>query len=184
MRFLRFIIVVTCLAAPVAAVAALSARDLPPATTWYFHADFSEMRSSAAGQPLFGWLQDEVFEDLYDETGVDLGTEADHLTAFVSGEGGMVILIEGDISQDTEDKVVALAASSGKLDRHGAFYYIDGDDEHGNDGNIDINLDSLDRGAYFSFAIDGKLIVTSTRETMESLLETRGRVAGERATNG
>lgn len=185
MRFLRLYIFVILFAVPVAAMAALSARDLPAATKWYFHADFGEMRSTDAGRQLFGWLEDEVFEEIYDETGVNLGEEADHLTAFMSEEGGVVMLIEGDISQDTQDKVVALAAASGQLDRHGDFYYVEGDgSKGGGSGDIDIDIDSLERGAYFSFAVDKKLIVTSARETMESMLKAKGRVAGERATNG
>lgn len=188
MRFFRFLVLMALFAVPAMALSALSAEDLPGGTNWYFHADLTEMRSSDAGKELYAWLQDEVFEELAEETGVDLDKEADFLTAFSSGEGGITLMIEGSISQDTEDKVVAMAAASGQLDRFGsgakAFYHIKDSDKNYDNGNISIDVDSFDDGAYFSFAAKNKLIVTSTRETMQSLLDTNGKVAGVRATRG
>ena len=188
MRFLRIFLFLTLFAVPATAVSALSADDLPGGAKWYFHADFKEMRSSDAGGQLYAWLQDEVFEEIAEETGVNLDKEADFLTAFSSDEGGMVIVIEGRISQDTEDKVTAMAATSGQLDRFGsgskAFYYIKDTDDNFDNGNIEIDVDSFDDGAYFSFAASNKLIITSTRETMESLLDAKGKIAGARAARG
>ena len=184
MRILRFFIFAFLFAVPAAAVSALSADDLPPATKWYFHVDFKEMRTSDAGEHLFAWLQDEVFEEINEDTGVDLENEADFLTAFADEEGGMVILIEGPISQDTEDKIIAMASTSGTLDRLGDFYNVKDNGEHDIDVDVDVDIDSFDDGAYFSFAVDNKIIVTSTRETMESLLEAKGKVSGARAAKG
>ena len=193
MRILRILFFVALFSLPAAVAAALSADDLPAETKWYFHADFDEMRSNDAGSLLFGWLSDEVFDDIRDETGVDLENEADFLTAFAADDGGMVIVIEGDISQDTQDKILAMASTTGNLDRFGsgkgAFYHVEDDEDSGvrvadGNDNIDIDVDSFDNGAYFSFAVDKKLIVTSTRETMESLLANRGKVPGVRATRG
>ena len=104
----------------------------------------------------------------------------------------MVIVIEGNISQETEDKLVAMGAASGSLDRFGsgrkAFYHIK-DDDHDSDNdddgdNIDIDVDSFDDGAYFSFAVNNKLIVTSTREKMEELLDNKGLISGVRGEKG
>ena len=188
MRFLRIFLFLTLSVVPAAALSALSSDDLPGGAKWYFHADFKEMRTSDAGEQLYAWLQDEVFEELAEETGVDLDKEADFLTAFSSEDGGTVIVIEGQISQDTEDKVTAMAAASGQLDRFGsgavAFYHLKDADDNFDNGNIDIDVDSFDDGAYFSFAAGNKLIVTSTRESMESLLDAKGKVAGTRAARG
>jgi hypothetical protein len=187
MRYLRILFFLACLAVPVAALPALSAGDLPDAAKWYFHADFKEMRSNESGRHIYDWLQTEVFEEIAEETGVDLDKEADFLTAFSSEDGGMVVVIEGNISQDTEDKVVAMAAASGSMDRFGkgagAYYHVK-DNDRLNGGDIDIDVDSFDNGAYFSFAVNDKLLVTSTAESMQSLLDAKGKISGTRATRG
>lgn len=184
MRFDRHLVIFFLLIVPVAAVSALRPGDLPDTSKWYFHADFREMRTSEAGRHLYAWLQEEVFEDVRDEAGVDLDKEAEFLTAFATRDDGLIVVIEGDISQQTEDKLVAMGAASGSLDRFGsggnAFYHVKGDDHPGND----IDIDSFDDGAYFSFAVRNKLIVTSTRGAMEELLDDKGRVQGVRAEKG
>ena len=189
MRQLRSLILLFLFLAPVAALSALSADDLPGMSKWYFHADFKQMRSSEAGRHLYAWLQDEVFEDIREDAGFDLDKEADYLTAFATESDGLVMIIEGNISQETEDKLVAMGAASGSLNRHGsgnnAFYHIknDGDADFNGD-NITIDGDSFDDGAYFSFALKDKLIVTSAREKMESLLASRGKIKGVRGERG
>ena len=189
MRFDRHLLIFFLLILPISAVSALRPGDLPETSKWYFHADFKEMRSSDAGQPLYAWLQNEVFDDIREDAGVDLDKEADFLTAFATRDDGLIIIIEGDISQDTEDKLVAMGAASGSLDRFGsgnkAFYHI-ADDDHIdiNGDDIEIDIDSFDNGAYFSFAVRNKIIVTSTREQMEELLDNKGRVKGLRGGKG
>ena len=108
MRQFRSLILLFLFLAPVAALSALRADDLPSMSKWYFHADFKQMRSSEAGQHLYAWLQDEVFEDIREDAGVDLDKEADFLTAFATEDDGMIIVIEGNISQESEDKIVAM----------------------------------------------------------------------------
>ena len=190
MRQLKSLVLLFLFLAPVAALSALSADDLPGASKWYFHADFKQMRSSEAGQHLYAWLQDEVFDEIREDAGVDLDKEADYLTAFATENEGMVIVIEGNISQETEDKLVAMGAATGSLNRHGsgkkAYYHIQDDDMsiQGEDIDIDIDADSFDNGAYFSFALKNKLIVTSTQEKMEALLESKGKVQGVRGERG
>ena len=51
-------------------------------------------------------------------------------------------------------------------------------------GNIEIDMDSFDDGAFFSFAIKNKLLVTSTQERMEALLADKGKVTGVRGEKG
>jgi len=185
MRFIRNVVILFLFLAPIAALSALRPGDLPETSKWYLHIDFKEMRSSDAGKHLYAWLQDEVFEDIRDDAGVDFDKEADFMTAFATQDDGMVIVIEGDISQDTEDRLMAMGAGSGSLDRFGsgnkAFFHIKNDD-YDDDGDIDI--DSFDNGAYFSFAVKDKLIVTSTREKMEALLADKGRIKTVRSEKG
>ena len=188
MRNFRYLVIFFLFAAPAAALSALGPGDLPDTSKWYFHADFKEMRSTEAGQHLYGWLQKEVFEDVREDAGVDLDKEADYLTAFATEDDGLVVIIEGNISQDTEDKVMAMGAASGSLDKFGSgnktFFHIEDDDIDIDDGNIEIDMDSFDDGAFFSFSIKNKLLVTSTKERMESLLADKGKVTGVRGEKG
>lgn len=188
MRNFRYLVIFFLFAAPAAALSALGPGDLPDTSKWYFHADFKEMRATEAGQHLYGWLQKEVFEDVREDVGVDLDKEADYLTAFATEDDGLVVIIEGDISQDTEDKVMAMGAASGSLDKFGSgnktFFHIKDDDIDIDDGNIEIDMDSFDDGAFFSFAIENKLLVTSTQERMEALLADKGKVTGVRGEKG
>ena len=134
MRQFRSLLLAFLFLAPVAALSALRPSDLPETSKWYFHIDFKEMRTSGAGKHLYAWLQEEVFDDIREEAGVDLDKEADFLTAFATEDVGMVIVIEGNISQDTEDRLMAMGAASGTLDRFGsgdrAFFHIKDDDDH------------------------------------------------------
>jgi hypothetical protein len=188
MRIFRYLVIFFLIVAPVAALSALGPGDLPDTSKWYFHADFKEMRATEAGRHLYAWLQDEVFEDVREDAGVDLDKEADYLTAFATEDDGLVVIIEGDISQDTEDKVMAMGAANGSLDKFGSgnktFFHIKDDDIDIDDGNIEIDMDSFDDGAFFSFAIENKLLVTSTQERMEALLADKGKVTGVRGEKG
>jgi hypothetical protein len=188
MRNFRYLVIFFLFAAPAAALSALGPGDLPDTSKWYFHADFKEMRSTEAGQHVYGWLQKEVFEDVREDAGIDLDKEVDYLTAFATEDDGLVVIIEGNISQDTEDKVMAKGAASGSLDKFGSgnktFFHIKDDDIDIDDGNIEIDMHSFDDGAFFSFAIKNKLLVTSTQERMEALLADKGKVTGVRGEKG
>jgi hypothetical protein len=182
MRIVRLVAILALLVLPAALLAEIGSGDLPDTAKWYFHADFKEMRSTEAGQHLYGWLQDEVFEDIREDAGVDFDEEADFLTAFATDEGGLVVLIEGEISEETRDKLLAMGAASGGLDKLESvgqtFYHAKGDGEN------DIDIDSFENGAYFSFAIKNKLVVTSARDSMEGLLADKGRVTGIKSGKG
>ena len=185
MRIFRYMVIFFLFTAPGAALSAVDSGDLPETSKWYFHADFKEMRSSEAGQHLYGWLQNEVFEDVRQDVGIDLDKEADYLTAFSTAEEGMVVIIDGDISQETKDKLLAVATLSGGFDKFETggrtFYHAKGGNE---DVDLNIEIDSFDNGAFFSFAIKNKLLIASTRERMESLLADKGKVTGVRSEKG
>ncbi|MDH3338074.1 MAG: hypothetical protein OEM76_09660, partial [Gammaproteobacteria bacterium] len=172
-------------AAPSALLAGVGAGDLPETSKWYFHADFTEMRSSEAGKHLYDWLQKEVFDDIREDVGVDLDKEADFLTAFATEAEGLVVMIDGKISQETKDKLLAMGAATGTLDQFESggrtYYYAQGD---GDDVDLDIEVDSFDNGAFFSFAIRNKLLVTSTRESMQALLADNGKLRGGKSEKG
>ncbi|MDJ0940998.1 MAG: hypothetical protein QNJ00_14655 [Woeseiaceae bacterium] len=188
MRILKILLALFVVAAPAAALGAVSAGDLPDESTWYFHVDFAEMRGSEAGRSIYNWLETEVFEEILDETGVDLGKEADQVTAFSDGNDGFIMVLEGRISDKTRDKALAVAATAERFEtfehRGRTFYRVvgDGDDIDVDDGNIEI--DGFDDEAFFSFAIKNKLLVASSRAQMEELLGNKGRIAGGKSHDG
>lgn len=177
MRNLRYLVIsLLFLMLPAALLAQIT--NLPAASTWYFHADFEEMRTTEAGRHLYAWLQDEVIDEVREEAGFDIDKEADTLTAWSVGDDELVIVVDGNISQETEDKLLAVGASSGAMDKLGStsspYYHVkDEGDLH------DADIDSLDDGLYFSFAVENKLIVTSSEGDMQTLLANNGRVKNE-----
>jgi len=185
MRVFRYAVILFLFVSPAASLAGVG--DLPETSKWYFHVDFEQMRSTEAGKHLYAWLQNEVFEDVREDAGFDLDKEADQLTAFATAGRGVVVLVEGEISQETKDKVLAMGAVSGALDKlesgSKTYYHIkddgeEGDGHDGGHGNIDIELDSFEDGAYFSFALKNKILVTSAKQEMESLLANKGKLVG------
>jgi len=188
MRILRLLIVGLLLIMPGFASAAVAPDSVPATSTWYFHADFEEMRTSDAGKHLYGWLQREVFEDIHDDAGIDLDKEADRITAFSDEENGAVVLLEGNISQESRDKLLAVAAGAESLEtfehKGKTFYFAEGEghDHDGDDGNIEIN--SFENGVYFTFALKDRLLATSMREKMEALLVSDGKLPRRKTTNG
>jgi hypothetical protein len=185
MRFSKPLIIVMLLALPGLAPGELAASGLPATSTWYFHADFDEMRDSDAGKPLYEWLQREVFADVREDAGIDLDKEADRITAFSAVESGAVVSIEGNISQETRDKLLALAAGGEEFDtlkyKGKTFYYVKGD---GQSKNGDIKVDSFENGAYFTFALKNRILATSSREQMERLLDSKGKLPKRSADRG
>jgi hypothetical protein len=185
MRFSKQLIVVLLLALPALALSELTASGLPATSTWYFHADFDEMRDSDAGRPIYDWLQREVFADVREDAGIDLDKEADTITAFSAVESGAVVTIDGNISQDTRDKLLAMAAGADEFDtlKHkGTTFYFARTDKHGKNGDIDI--DSFENGVYFTFALKDRILATSSREQMERLLDGKGKLPSHRAERG
>ena len=188
MRISRLLIVGLLLFMPGFGSAAVAPDSVPATSTWYFHADFEQMRTSDAGKHLYGWLQREVFEDIHDDAGINLDREADRITAFSDEENGAVVMIEGKISQESKDKLLALAAGAESLEtfehKGKTFYFAEGEghDDDGDDG--DIKIDSFDNGVYFTFALKNRLLATSTREKVEALLASDGKMPRRKTANG
>lgn len=161
-------------------VAQADVDGIPSSATWYFHADFDAMRDGKASRGVYDWLNAEVFEEIRGEVGIDFNKEARSVTAFSGAGAGPVIILDGNISQDTKDKVLALAAMDGELKTFKssgkAYYFFDGGggDDHGN-GNIDIEIGSLEDEAYVSVALKNKILITNTQDQMKTLLANNGK---------
>jgi hypothetical protein len=165
--------------------AEVSPASLPGETVWYLHADLEELRDAGSGKHIYRWLEEEVFADVREDLGIDLAKEASSLTAFSDASLGTVIVVDGDITDATRDKLIALAAADSKLEtlKHdGRTYYHAERREEGSDGNS--RLDDLERSAYFSFDVEDKVIVASDPEQLKALLESGGRIAGNQSHPG
>ena len=180
MRVMKFLCVAVLLALPLAAVA--DARDIPGSADWYLFIDLEKMKSEEAGKPLYDWLREEALVEVKEEAGVDIDKEIKKLTAFsVKGEGP-IIVIEGDLSDETRDKVMALIAAGGDispLKASGRTYYRLGDEEGNIDyenGDVNITLDSLEDGGWISLDVKDRILVTGGEAQMKALLANKGRV--------
>jgi len=165
---------------PLAAGAQIRAGDLPDNTVWYLHADLKSIRTGDAGASIFAWLDEEVIDEVRNDTGIDIGKEVDSITAFANRDDGTIIVVEGALSKDTRDKLLALAAQQGPVDARehkGASYYFFGDEDR-IDRNGDEPFEDLQDAVFVSFAIDGKALIAGTEEQMRALLDSKGRIAG------
>jgi len=181
MRHMKLLLIVLFLTLPTLAYADVS--NIPGTATWYFHADFDAMRKGKASMGLYNWLDGEVFAEIRGEFGIDFDKEARQLTAFAAASEGPVIVVDGKISQETKDKVLAIAAIDGELETFKssgkAYYFFDGDSDESDTGNIDIDIDSLEEEAYVSVALKNKIVITNTRKQMEKLLDNNGKIESD-----
>ena len=188
MRIFKILCVAMMLAAPVAAVADVSA--VPGSADWYLHVDLEQMKAQEAGRPVYEWLRDEALADIKEDVGVDIDREVDSLTAFSVTGQGPVIVIDGDFSGDTRDKMMALIADHGDLNPQqasGHKYYRVGDEEgeiEYDSENVSLSLDSLDDGGWVSLDVKDKILITGSEAQVKSLLANKGRVPGPGKSNG
>ena len=193
MRNLKILLAALLLAIPSLAVAA--AGDIPGTATWYFHIDLAEMKSAGAGKGVYDWLSGEVFDDVKEKTGVDIEGELDRVTAFSMEGQGPVFLFEGNVSQVSRDRLMTFIAAEGdlkSLKSSGKSYYrFNGRDSDGearkataNDGNIEIQFDSLEDESWISMDLKNKVIVTANEAQMQEMLKSGGKIAGSRGHKG
>ncbi|MGI9201878.1 MAG: hypothetical protein ACR2QL_12515 [Woeseiaceae bacterium] len=175
MRLARYALIVFYIALPATLFAELERGDLP-AARWYAHVDLVEMRSSDAGRELYNWLDEEVFEELRDEIGFDADKEANTITALATSEGGTIVVIDGDFSETTADKIIAIAALASDFDTltHDGKAYYQIEDEPDNH-----YTNSFDNIAFMSVALENKLLVTASKDQMQQLLSNNGRIPGD-----
>jgi len=165
--------------------AEVSQASLPGDTVWYLHADLEELRDAASGKHIYQWLKEEVFTDVREDLGIDLGKEASSLTAFSDAALGTVIVVDGDITDSTRNKLIAIAAADSKLEtlKHdGRTYYHAERQQTRSDENR--RFDDLEKSAYFSFDVENKVIVASDAEQLKALLDSGGRIAGNQSHPG
>ena len=189
MRYLKILVVGLLLAVPTVAAAS---GDIPESAVWYFHLDLEQMREKGPGRGVYDWLQIEALSEIKEEAGVDLDKELDRLTAFSMEGQGPVLLFEGNISQETKDKIMTFVAAGGDLSplkASGKTYYHfagseDGEDVTYSNGDIEIDLEQLGDEAWVSLALKNKVLVTGSEEQMKSMLANGGKVSGSGSHKG
>ncbi len=189
MRYFKILAVLALLAVP--AMAAASNANVPDSAVWYFHVDFKEMRADGPGKGVYSWLQEEAFVEVEEESGFNIDKELDRLTAFSLEGQGPVIVAEGKFAQETKDKIMTLIAAEGDLSplkSSGKTYYHFGGVEDGKirsaDGDVQINMDTLEDEAWVSMAVRNKIIVTGNEEQMQAMLANNGKIPGSRGHKG
>ncbi len=171
---------------PLTANAGVAAGDLPAGTIWYIHADLDAMRTSEAGSKVYEWFEDEVVVEVREEVGIDIGKEVDSFTAFANSDDGTVIIVDGQLTKETQDKLLALAAKQGPVDPReykGQTYYFFGDEDDIDD-NRDNPFEDLEDAVFVSFAVKGKALIAGTAEQMQGLLDNKGEVSGSGSHDG
>ena len=171
---------------PLRSGAAVSAEDLPGDTIWYMHADLEQLRAAESGHGISEWIDAEILVEIHEDIGVDLNAEVDSVTAYSDASNGTVILIEGPITEKTQEKLLALAVLEGDIDSReydGKAYYFAGDDEESSGRDHD-PFEDLEDSAYFTFAIDNKAIIASSENQLKAMLDNGGRIVGSQSHDG
>lgn len=163
---------------PLTVPADITASDLPDGALWYLHADLEKMRSTEAGQQLYGWMQDEVIMDINNEFSVDLNREVDRITAFSREGSGLIGIVEGRLSDELRQQVLRVAGEDRDLEQfehRGRTYFLAGDETSATKINAN---EEIAHAAYFTFDVPGRLLIASSDDQMKSLIDNDGRVAG------
>jgi len=171
---------------PLQGGAAVSADDLPGDTVWYLYADLDLMRTAESGKGFSEWFDAEIAADIHEETGIDLSSEVDSITAYSDASNGTVILIDGPVTKEMQDKLLALAAMRGYVDTReydGKTYYFVGDEDDSGGSDRD-PFDDLGDSTYFSFGIANKAIIASSENQLKAMLDNGGRIVGSRSHDG
>ncbi len=192
MRTLKILIIGLLLAIP--GLATADASDIPGAATWYLHIDLKKMQSEEAGKILYDWVEGEVFEDVREDAGIDLGKELDRVTGYSLDGQGPVFLFEGNISQESKDMAMTLIAAQGDLKAKkssGKAYYrlTDGNSTDGNSdgeddapsikgGDLEIQIEALEDESWISLDLKNRVVVTATEGQMKDMLANGGKIAG------
>lgn len=185
MRNLKTLIACVLMSLPALGWAAIDADGLPGTSTWYFHADFASMRKSKTANALYQWIDREVFSEIREEAGIDLANQLDRITAFSSPGNGAVMVIDGDVTTETRDKLLAISAAAERFEtlesKGKTYYYVKGDKEF---ESKDIDISGFDGEVYFSFAVNKKMLLTAKRDQMEKMLASGGRYSGDKDHKG
>lgn len=161
---------------PFAAVADINIQGVGGVSNWYFQADFERMRNTDAGKPLYAWMQKEIFDEVNRESGIQLDRDLEQLIAQSDGADGVIVVMNGTVRQETRDQIMAIAATQNidlaprKAGRR-QYFFIEGDPDTKKDED-----NPFEGGAFLSFDIKNKVILTSSEAEMQKMLDNGGQM--------
>jgi hypothetical protein len=124
--------------------------------------------------------------EVKDEIGNDIIKEVDSITAFAGPDNSTIVIVSGPMTQTTQEKLLALAASRGPVDPRefkGDTYYFFGEEDDIDD-NGDQPFEDLNEAVFVSFAVKDKALIAGTEAQMKELLENKGKVSGAGSHSG
>jgi hypothetical protein len=152
------------------------------------HADLEAMRTTESGSKIYAWFEDEVVEEISEETGINLSTEVNSMTAYSDAANGTVVVVDGPMTKESQERLLAIATmeAGGDIDlleyKGMTYYHIGDEEDEGDRGNEP--FEDLEDSAWFSFAVDNKAILTSTEKQLQALLDNGGKIAGAGSHDG
>lgn len=160
----------------------IAAEDLPENVQWYAHADFKEMQGSVTGRYLLDFLEQEVFSELEQETGISLKEDLQAATVFggkAQNDGAVVLY--GKISDKNRTKMQALMEIYGeyqKETRKGVEVYAVNkrarDGKSADDDSSDLFSEA--RTTYLAFGKRNQTLITQNQQQLDDFLSAGGRI--------
>ncbi|MFK7957988.1 MAG: hypothetical protein AB8B96_17945 [Lysobacterales bacterium] len=153
----------------------LAQSDLPADAQWYVHANVDGLRRSELLAPLYDESLGEAFEDIADDTGLDLSEELMAVTAFGSNDqpDSATVVLHGlsEAAQVAIMDVLVEHVEVLEMDYAGVSYFqLSGDGEKKSRVN-------LDRPFMLSFGPDQTLI-TGDLTSLQQFIDAGSRMAG------
>ncbi|MEM6730146.1 MAG: hypothetical protein AAF658_01245 [Myxococcota bacterium] len=142
--------------------------------SWYLHVDFEEMKKGPAGTDVYAWFQAEIFDEIKKETGIDLGSKLEQLTAFGRTETDSVVVLEGNFPKDIEEKLMQGLQPEGvsKKSVAGKTYWQIGEQAY-EGKKLKVELDKTDE-VYVSFALPKQIVAAFDKKKIEAVLKKGG----------
>ena len=170
---IRHLLALTLVLAAAPAAAAIDDATLPPDTAWYVHVDLDTMRGTAVGKQIYAWLDEEVLDEIREDTGFDADSELDAVTAFSDDAGIGTLILEGDITQASRDKLLAALEMGADLatGSAGGRDYFEIRNVDIDDGDLAIEGETL----FLSFARRNAVVVSTTLDGMQRAIDAKPR---------
>lgn len=160
----------------------LAEGDLPADVQWYGHADLSAMEKSVTGRRILDFLDDEVFEELEEDTGITLQEDLQAVTVFGgAGEQDGAIVLFGEISEKNRTKIQAvmeLRTEYSKENRRGIeIFTLESRSKKGKNADWDSDSDDMfsgDKTTYVAFSKRKQTLITQNKSRLDAFVKAGG----------
>jgi len=143
--------------------------DLGGDSRWFVQVNLVAMRSASDDGALYGWLKDEVIDDLEEEFGEGSVEDFDAATVFGAGDDGdgLGIVLDGQMNAAMRERLIKRLAAKPLLDLAGGDAFVVGADEKMAE-EFDVKFDI--EGLLLGFGQDSSAFVTTSRDLLEDFL--------------